>query len=155
MNDLKKNNLDYFAKQHCSVQWRAFLTAFAGELGQQIPVGELRTLMGRLGRSMARSGAMPQGNTMAELEASINQILFDMSWGWVALVEKNDGLYIEHHAAPLQQAFGDEALPWSSAILEGMYAHWFSVISGDPSLKLVQVGFEKPENLLLVFRFGR
>ncbi len=154
MNDAEEN-LGYFAKRQCSIQWQVFLSAFAGEFGQQIPVAELRVLMARLGTSMAQSIPAPVGDTIAELEESINAIWFDMDWGWVSLVEKDDGLFIEHHVAPLQCAFGEDALSWSPAILEGIYAHWFSVISGDSRLKLAQVEPAQYSDFLLVFRLGR
>ena len=133
MNKLE-DSLDYFARQQCSTQWGAFLAAFASEFGQQIPVAELRVLMARLGNAMAQSIPVPAGNTIAELEESINDVWFDMDWGWTRLVEKDTGLFIEHHVAPLQGAFGDQALAWSPAILEGIYAHWFSNYGGGFSI---------------------
>jgi hypothetical protein len=148
-------NLSYFAKQQCSVQWQAFLTAFSAELGQQIPANELRVLMSRLGHFMAQNLPIPSGNTVAELEASINSIWFDMNWGWIELVEKKDELHIEHHAAPLQAAFGADALAWSPAILEGIYAQWLSALSGSSALKLTQVGTAVPDSMILVFRYGK
>lgn len=154
MNNLEED-LGYFIKQRCSVQWQVFLNAFANEFGQQIPVAELRVLMARLGTSMAQAIPAPVGETIAQLEESINSIWFDMDWGWVSMVEKNDGLYIEHHVAPLQSAFGENALSWSPAILEGIYAHWFSMMGAGSDLQLTQVSSNRPDNLLLVFRFGR
>lgn len=148
-------SLDYFTRQQRSTQWGAFLAAFASEFGQQIPVAELRVLMVRLGTSMAKGIAAPAGDTIAQLEDSINSIWFAMDWGWVSLVEKNDGLYIEHHAAPLLGAFGEEGLSWSSAILEGIYAHWLSTLGAGSELRISQVQPAAPDSLLLVFRFGR
>ncbi|OGT20502.1 MAG: hypothetical protein A2342_04655 [Gallionellales bacterium RIFOXYB12_FULL_54_9] len=150
-----EENLGYFARQQCSAQWRAFLTAFAVEFGQQIPVAELRVLMARLGTSMAQGMRTPTGNTITELEGSINAIWLEMNWGWANLTEKADGLFIEHHVAPLQAAFGEQALTWSPAILEGVYAHWFSVISASSALQLVQVDTANPDAFLITFRFGR
>ncbi len=150
-----EENLGYFTQQQCSTQWKGFLRAFASEFGQQIPVAELRVLMARLGASMAKSVSMPAGDTLAELEESINAIWYDMDWGWVKLIEKNDGLFIEHHVSPLQVAFGDEALAWSPAILEGAYAHWFAAISANSALQLMQVEPAQPNGMLIIFRFGR
>lgn len=148
-------NLRYFSRQQCSVQWQAFLSAFSAELGQQVPANELRVLMTRLGHFMAQSLPAPSGNTVAELEASINAIWFDMNWGWISLVEKKDELHIEHHAAPLQAAFGADALAWSPAILEGIYARWLSALSGSQALKLTQVGNAVPDSMTLAFRYGK
>lgn len=150
-----EENLGYFTQQQCSSQWQVFLRAFASEFGQQIPVAELRVLMSRLGVSMAQRLDVPTGNTLAELEESINAIWFDMNWGWVKLVEKTDGLFIEHHVSPLQSALGEEALTWSPAILEGIYAHWFAAISGNAALQLTQVEPVQTGGSLLAFRFGR
>ncbi|MEI7455677.1 MAG: cellulose biosynthesis protein BcsD [Nitrosomonadales bacterium] len=154
MNNVEEN-LGYFVKQRCSVQWHVFLNAFASEFGQQIPVAELRVLMARLGVSMAQGIPAPVGDTIAALQESINAIWFDMDWGWVALVEKEDGLYIEHHVSPLQAAFGDDALDWSPAILEGVYGYWLSALGAGPELRITQVPSAKQDNFLLVFRFGR
>lgn len=153
--NMMEENLAYFANQQSSTQWQIFLSAFANEFGQQIPVAELRVLMARLGTSMAQSIPAPVGNTIAELEASINSIWFDMDWGWVSLVEKEDGLFIGHYLAPLQSAFGEDALSWSPAILEGIYAHWFSVISSGAALQLSQVEPAQRSQHLIEFRFGR
>ncbi len=150
-----EGNLDYFTRQQCSVQWRAFLRALSSELGSQIPESELRILMARLGKSMAQSIPAPTGNTLEELKKSINSIWFDMNWGWVNLIERDNGLFIEHHVAPLLDAFGEEAMVWSPAILEGIYAHWFAVISSNPALQLTQIEPMKPGKALLRFRFGR
>jgi hypothetical protein len=150
-----EDSLDYFARQQCSTQWGAFLAAFASEFGQQIPVAELRVLMARLGNAMAQSIPVPAGNTIAELEESINDVWFDMDWGWTRLVEKDTGLFIEHHVAPLQGAFGDQALAWSPAILEGIYAHWFSTMGAASALQITQVEPALPDTMLIVFRFGR
>lgn len=154
MNDAGEN-LRYFTRQQCAAQWQAFLAAFASELGQQIPANELRILMGRFGKFMAQSLPMPSGTTLDDLEASINTIWFNINWGWVKLNEKDDGLYIEHHAAPLQAAFGAEALEWSPAILEAIYAHWLSTISASSSLQLTQAEPAKADSMLLVYRYGR
>jgi len=148
-------SVGYYARQQCSTQWFAFLGAFSEEFGQQIPVAELRVLMSRLGVSMAKNIPTPDGNTIAELEESINAIWFDMDWGWVKLIEEEDGLYIEHRSSPLQAAFGEGALPWSPAILEGIYAHWFATIGGDTLLQLTQVEAAQPDNFMMLFRFGR
>ena len=153
--DKLKESLDYFARQQRSTQWGAFFAAFAGEFGEQIPVGELRVLMARMGKSMTQDMPIPSGNTVAELQDSINEIWFDMNWGWAKLLEKDNGLFIEHHAAPLQGAFGDQALPWSPAILEGIYAHWFSAMGAGSALQLTQVEPALPDAMLIVFRFGR
>lgn len=148
-------NLEYFVKQRCSVQWQGFLSAFASEFGQQIPVAELRVLMARLGVSMAQDIPAPVGDTIAALQESINTIWFDMDWGWVVLVEKTDGLYIEHHLSPLQAAFGESARAWSPAILEGIYGHWLAALGAGPELRISQVQSAEQEDFLLVFRFGR
>ncbi|HCJ51624.1 MAG TPA: cellulose synthase [Gallionella sp.] len=150
-----EDNLKYFTQQQCSAQWMAFLHAFADEFGQQIPVAELRVLMSRLGTAMMRELPTPTGETLAELEASINAIWFDLDWGWVALIEKDDGLYIEHNAAPLLGAFGAAALAWSPALLEGIYAHWLTALGVDSGLQLSQVEAEPTESMAIVFRFGR
>lgn len=148
-------NLRYFARQQCSGQWQIFLAALANELGQQVPANELRVLMSRLGKLMAQALPAPAGNTIAELEDSINKIWFDMDWGWIRLVEKSDGLYIEHHAAPLHCAFGEMALAWSPAILEGIYGHWLSQLSFGSALQLTQVDAAEPGSMLQVFRYGK
>lgn len=155
MNDIEAG-FEYYARQQCSTQWFAFLGAFAEEFGSQIPVAELRVLMARLGRSMAKHIQAPSGNTVEELEDSINGIWFNMDWGWVKLTEKDDGLFVEHHASPTMSAFGEDALAWSPALLEGIYADWFSAIGGEDSpLQLIQVAPPQDCNTPLAFRYGR
>lgn len=155
MDEKLEGSLEYFTRQQRSTQWGTFLAALASEFGQQIPVAELRVLMSRLGKSMAETLPIPVGNTVADLEKSMNVIWFDMNWGWVNLIERNTGLFVEHYAAPLQGAFGKQALAWSPAILEAIYAHWFVAMGAGSELQLTQLELEQPDAMHIVFRFGR
>ena len=150
-----EQNLAYFSKQQCSSQWGAFLTAFGTEVGQKAPISEMRALMLRLGISMAKNIPQPSGNTLNELESSINKIWFAMDWGWIELNEKESGLFIQHYAVPLHDSFGAAALAWSPAILEGIYSHWFANLGAGASLQISQFEEAHPDSSLIVFCLGR
>jgi hypothetical protein len=149
------NNINYYAEQQCSIQWRAFLTAFAKEFSERGEASDLRNLMHRLGRSMAASFSVAEGGTLSGLEESMNRVWFDLNWGWVRLSEQTDCLLLEHNAAPLKVAFGEDALTWTPALLEGIYAQWFETLGVDKSLKLTQRGAALEGGQLLEFQLKK
>ncbi len=56
---------------------------------------------------------------------------------------------------PLQGAFGEQALVWSPAILEGIYAHWFAAMGAGSQLQLIQFEPAQVDTMLIVFKFGK
>ena len=147
--------LEYHLAQQCSRQWNPFLRAIAAEFQGKIDEAELRALMRRIGESMARSLELSPGDSLQELEASINSVWYGMDWGWVRLKEMQNHLSIEHFSSPLARAFGEEALSWTPALLEGIYAHWFSTLGADSSLRLRQSGSPGGVGEPIEFRFGK
>lgn len=154
MNDIE-TCLEYHATQQCARQWNAFLLALAAEFQGKIEEAELRALMRRIGDTVARTLALNPGDSLQELESSINSVWFGMDWGWVRLKEMQNYLSIEHYASPLRKAFGEEALSWTPALLEGIYAYWFSTLGADSSLRLRQFGAPGGIGQPIEFRFGK
>lgn len=154
MNEIEIE-LEYHAAQQSSRQWGDFLLALAGEFQGKIDAGELRSLMFRVGQSMARRMGQPKGDSLKELEAAMNGVWFNMNWGWVRLQEKQNYLLIEHFAAPLFNAFGAAAMPWSTGILEGVYFDWLSALGADSTLRLRQFGEAQAVGQPIEFRFGK
>lgn len=154
MNEIE-TALGYHAAQQCSRQWNAFLQALAAEFQGKIEEGELRSLMRRIGDAMAKTLVLTPGDSLQELESSINSVWYGMDWGWVRLKEMQNYLCIEHHASPLRKAFGEAAFSWTPAVLEGIYAHWFSALGADSSLQLKQFGSPAGIEQPIEFRFGK
>ena len=77
-----------------------------------------------------------------------------MNWGWVELTEVKGYIDIVHHAAPLAEAFGDEALEWSVGLLEGFYQTIFSVLGASDKMVARSIG-EPSDGMELRLRFGR
>jgi hypothetical protein len=150
-----ETNLQYFSERQCSVQWRAFLRAYAAEFSMQGAPGDLRLFMSRLGCTMASSYPLRSTASLASLQTEMNRIWQEIDWGWVQLTEKPGYLCIEHHCSPLKEAFGEEALVWSTALLEGWYAQWFKSLSGENGLRLQQYMSNPGEINGVEFRLGR
>ncbi|MFZ6814257.1 cellulose biosynthesis protein BcsD [Undibacterium sp. Rencai35W] len=148
-------NINYYEEQQCSTQWRAFLGAFSTEFSAQGDVQDLRAFMFKLGLRMAASFKLEGGATMRTLEASMNKIWCDLNWGWVQLNEEADSLIIEHNASPIKLAFGEQALEWSPALLEGVYTHWFESLGVDKALRLTQKGAALEQGRVIVFQLKK
>ncbi|MFZ6723758.1 cellulose biosynthesis protein BcsD [Undibacterium sp. Ji49W] len=148
---MSTNNVRYYEEHQCSNQWRAFLAAFAAEFASKGEPKDLRVFMHQLGRTMASGFNVADGSSLQALEACMNRVWSEMNWGWVQLVEEADALVVAHHASPLKVAFGEEALNWSPALLEGMYAQWFETLGMDKSLRLSQRDGVFEDGQLFVF----
>ena len=145
------NTIRYYEEQQCSNQWRAFLSAFSSEFASKGETKDLRAFMHQLGRTMARGFDVSDGSSLQALETCMNNVWSQMNWGWVELLEEADALVVAHHAAPIKVAFGEQALGWTPALLEGMYAQWFEGLGMDKSLRLSQRDGAYEEGQLFVF----
>ncbi|MGQ0709793.1 MAG: cellulose biosynthesis protein BcsD [Rhodoferax sp.] len=148
--------LDYVRAQQVAPQWQDFLRALAGELCAQADDSALRTLFHSIGTRLAEGvQAIYQDiDTLANLQQVLNGYWGGMQWGWVEMTEQAGFVDITHCLAPLSQAFGEDALGWSTGVLEGFYQTVFQHLGADPALQLQYV--QQPgHDLALRFRFGR
>jgi hypothetical protein len=145
----------YFREQQVSLQWLPLLRAMAAELGAQEDIELLRQLFLRIGQRLAtESSDYYEGlSTLTVLEQGLNDFWSRMQWGWVRLVEGRSQIEIVHHASPLAEAFGDEALAWSAGVLEGYYQTVFGQLGAGGDLQIRLVGISD-DGLTLHFEFG-
>lgn len=144
--------LDYLLQRQISPQWRGMLSALASEFEAQIGHDELRQLMHRVGSRFAAAHPLPECASTAELEQALNLYWHEMDWGYVELADEAEALRIVHYCAPLQ-AFGDAALAWTPAFLEGVYQTWMCAL-GAQGLSVAQTSAFGADSAL-EFRLGR
>ena len=152
-NDKLQN---YFRGQQVSLQWLPVLRAMASEMSAHTEAKDLRNLFFKIGERFANdTGELFQGaQSLAELEKSLNDFWSQINWGWVDLNEVKGHVDITHQAAPLAEAFGDEAFEWSIGLLEGFYQRVFSVLGASDTMVVRGVG-ESAEGMNVHLRFGR
>lgn len=128
----------YFRSQQVSLQWLPILRALARELDQHASTQDLRRLFYNAGEHFAGDTADHfQGiETLSQLEESLNGLWARLNWGWVELKETHGVIEIAHQAAPLVEAFGDEALDWSIGLLEGFYERVFKVLGAGDAMSV-------------------
>lgn len=151
------NNLEhYFREQQMSLQWLPFLRAMASEMSEQTDSHSLRSLFSSIGRRFAEDAqdAFADISTLTALTDSLNDFLRRIDWGYVEIAEAPGGIAIEHYAAPLAEAFGDEALTWSLGFLEGFYQTLFGLLGASPAMR-VRALDDECQGLHLRFWFGR
>jgi hypothetical protein len=134
--------VDTLLEQHLSVQWRGLLRALAAEFEAQLDRDELRQLMFRVGERFAVEHPLPACESTEDLAVALNARWASIQWGCVELADEGDYLRIIHYGSPLP-AFGDEALGWTPAFLQGSYQAWLDAM-GAAQLTVVQAGV--PEN---------
>lgn len=125
MNELERD-LSYYAEQGASRQWRFFLQALAEQMSEEVSPEELRGVMQRLGQRMAASLPLGEVKSLDDFTHSINALLREVNWGRAEVSESQDGLTIVHHCSPLAGGFGENAMVWSPAVLEGLYGAWMN-----------------------------
>lgn len=155
MQQIAEASLAYYSQQQCSEQWRVFITALADELTAQMALAERRQLMHALGERMATKLTHSNVNTLAELEKSINELWSQMQWGYVSLYEQADSIGLTHFCSPLRHAFGADAMQWAPALLQGVYARWFSAFGAGDDLQLRQVAPAQGGDDAIEFKLGR
>ena len=148
-------NVSYYEAQQCSLQWKAFLRAFSTEFASKGDVKDLRAFMHQMGRTMAASFSIGDGSSLIALEDGMNRVWSELNWGWVEIGEEVDCLLVVHHASPLKVAFGEDALAWSPALLEGIYSQWFEGLGMDKTLRLTQRGTALEDGQLFVYELKK
>ena len=137
------DNLEhYFRKQQVSPQWLGVLRAMATEMTAFAGVKGMHGVFFNIGQRFA-SNAVAQFatvETIDDLEQHLNLFWADANWGWVSLQESKDGIDIAHMAAPLAEAFGDDAMEWSVGLLEGFYQTIFTVLGASEKMVARRVG---------------
>ena len=150
------NNLpNYFRGQQVSLQWSPVLRALAAEMSSRSDPKDLRRLFFKIGDRFAKDteGLFQDVQTISQLEESLNDFWFRTNWGWVDLHEADGSIYITHQAAPLAEAFGDDALEWAIGLLEGFYQNVFNVLGASDTL-VVRSFAEVADGMNIRLRFG-
>ncbi len=146
----------YFREQQVSLQWFPVLRAMASEMSAQMPADELLELFSKIGERFAvdTEEHFQDAETLAQLEESLNYFWARINWGWVTFREAKGCIEITHSAAPLAEAFGDEALVWSVGLLQGFYQRAFSALGASATMAVRTVG-ESTDGMDIHLRFGR
>lgn len=150
------NNLqNYFRGQQVSLQWSPVLRALAAEMSSRSDPKDLRRLFFKIGERFGKDteGLFRDVQTIPQLEESLNDFWFRTNWGWVDLNEADGSIFITHQAAPLAEAFGDDALEWVVGLLEGFYQSVFTVLGASDSLVVRGFG-ELTDDMNIRLRFG-
>jgi hypothetical protein len=147
---------EYFKGQQVSLQWSPVLRAMALEMSAHIDARELRHLFFKIGERFAKDAEnVFQGvQTLAQLEERLNDFWARINWGWVTLKEADGAIDITHQAAPLAEAFGDEAFNWSIGLLEGFYQAVFDGLGAGDTMAVRSVD-ESASGLDVHLRYGR
>ncbi len=154
---MENNTLEnYFREQQVSLQWLPILRALAQEMSTRADVADLRQLFFQVGDRFAKDvdGRFAGVETLEQLEQLLNELWQQINWGWVELNEAKASVDIAHQAAPLAEAFGEDALDWSIGLLEGFYQHIFKVLGAGDSM-LVQAIGGASGGMDIRLRFGR
>lgn len=145
------NVLAHFQQLQCSAQWRVFLSVMAEQLVGVVGEDELRALMFRIGRGMAKKLELPDATSISDLAGVMNNHWEAMQFGWMELIDGGKHLEIQHHCSPLISAFGEDGKTWCYALLEGAYAEWFKEAGAGDELVLRFVALD--ENLAQTMNF--
>ena len=151
MSDIEQSSVGYFLSRPIQPQWKDFLQALAQELTEQMGADEIRAFFAVLGKRVARANPIAGGETLSDLENSVNQFLARCDWGWMRVRDLNSSLEFLHSCAPLSAAFGASAMDWAPGFLEGMYTEWLKQSGADESLVLQQLG--RAEGVAETLRF--
>ena len=151
-----ENLESYVRGQQISLQWLPVLRAMASEMSEQTSSQDLRNLFFRIGGRFGKDTEhlFEDVKSLSQLEESLNDFWSKINWGWVKLIEARGYIDITHQAAPLAEAFGDEALGWSVGLLEGFYQSVFNVLGASETMVIRSVDGSST-GMDVRLRFGR
>ncbi|NGY03748.1 cellulose biosynthesis protein BcsD [Solimonas terrae] len=136
---MDERTLTYLQQLPRSTAAVAMLRALGGELAGQVPAPQLRALLYRTGRALAREHSASSIKTLAEFEGFAGRMLASLDLGWMQIEEVSGAVDFLHGAAPLTAWFGTAAAEWSAGLLEGLYAEWMMQLGADERLDVREI----------------
>jgi hypothetical protein len=121
MNDLI---LSAAADRSCHRQWRHFIEALAAVMPGTVGDETSLTILGQVGRSIARSQPLPPCGSLPDLQRAINGCLDAMDWGQAILRE--DGRHLEITLAGYPHLRTLEGQAVFAATAEAMLEEWLT-----------------------------
>lgn len=136
--DLAEQTLRYYERKQSSGQWSGFISLFFDELLRSAGEQDARDFLRHIGTRLGEVTDLGEHETLEGLEQAMNCYLAQTDWGMVSLIEREDGLVLQHSAYPLAAAHldPDSAARAMAAVLEGLYAAWLRKQSGDDSIPM-------------------
>lgn len=125
--------MTYYTQRHCSTQWKQLLTLVFDELFSSADRAETLGFWRHIGQRMAVAYPLDECETLETLEAHMNDVFARLDWGWTALSAEEKQVRICHMACPVpghDETEIEQGLLAMSAVLEGLYAKWFSQQGG-------------------------
>jgi len=145
----------YLARRGVSAQWRAFLRALVETLDAHLDQAGRTALMRIIGRRMADAMPLAHCDTLAGLEAQVNDALAAAEWGFCHLAVDTEArrLVITHAAAPAIGAGEDTDGGWIGAVMEGLYTGWLTEQPGADAALSAEIASYTPGEAVL--HYGR
>lgn len=132
--DNHTQHIEYYAKRHCSIQWRLFLELVFDELSSSAGKEGVSGFWRHIGSRIASEMPIGECATLELLERAINGVLGQLDWGWTSITADNQKMYICHVACPIPGS-SEERIETSflaiSTLLEGLYKGWLQQQGGD------------------------
>jgi hypothetical protein len=134
--------------------WEGFLRALLDTLDAHMPPEERAVLLRAIGTQIAALSPLPPEDTLAGLEARMNERLAVPRWGSVSIALDSDGpaLVLTHATPPSLPSLRDGQGEWIGPVLEGLHGGWIGAQPGaEPMVEthLVSAGEGR-----MVLRYG-
>lgn len=117
--------------------WDVFLRAMLDTLDAHMQPGERAVLLRAIGTQVAALLPITPQETLADLEARMNERLAEPQWGVVSIALDSNGpaLVLTHDMLPILPIGSDADGVWIMPVLEGMLAGWIATQPGaEPEL---------------------
>ena len=135
-------------------EWEGLLRALLDTLHVHLQAEERAVLLRAIGAQIAAISPIPPEDTLAGLEARMNEWLARSRWGSVSIAVDTNGpaLVLTHAGPPMLPIASDEAGHWMAPVLEGLHAGWIAAQPGaepEVAAHLVSIGASA-----MVLRYG-
>ncbi|SHK20169.1 Cellulose synthase subunit D [Roseomonas rosea] len=113
-------------------EWEGFLRALLDTLDAHMSPEERAVLLRAIGTQIAALSPIPPEDTLAGLEARMNERLAVPRWGTVSIALDSDGpaLLLTHAAPPSLPSLRDGQGEWIGPVLEGLHGGWIGAQPG-------------------------
>jgi hypothetical protein len=134
--------------------WEGLLRAMLHTLDAHMQPEDRAVLLRAIGAQMAALSPLPPEDTLAGLEARMNERLATSRWGSVSISLDLEGpaLVLTHAGPPALPITSDTAGHWMAPVLEGLHAGWIAAQPGaEPEVQAYLVSAQEGS---MVLRYG-
>lgn len=149
MHSMQSKLAAFLESQRRGAQWDFLLRSLVLEASVALGPEQARGLLVKAGMRAGQEIALPECDSLAQMEAAANRCWRRLGLGVVSFIERSDCLEIVHEGIPSDERASESGL---ADFLAGLYQQWFVSLGAGERLQVKPC--DNPDRKTLLYRLA-